>query len=218
MVQRGDRNHQGDPATPAATVIGGGGGGGPVNRAPVFLDAEGNAISEARREIASGAVLGASVGEPVVAMDPDEDMLTYTVSGDDAASFAIDASTGQLTTGTVLDHEIQASYAVTVIATDPSGADAEVRVTITVTEVVFDCSTGNAVADAADHPGSGGRLRGAAGGPQPAGGYRHAELVGRYSHHRVGWCDPWRNTRGALPSCTWCNRAWAGRSRLTWAV
>ena len=138
---------------PPPRVIGGGGGGGPVNRAPVFLDAEGNAISEARREIASGAVLGASVGEPVVAMDPDEDMLTYTVSGDDAASFAIDASTGQLTTGTVLDHEIQASYAVTVIATDPSGADAEVRVTITVTEVVFDCSTGNAVADAADHPG-----------------------------------------------------------------
>ena len=129
---------------------GGGGGGGPVNQPPVFEDTEGNAIAETSREIAVGAALGAGIGEPVVATDPDEDTLTYTLGGDDAASFAIDPSTGQLTTNAALDHEAKASYSVIVIATDPSGATAEVRVTITVTAVSSDCSSGDAVADAAD--------------------------------------------------------------------
>ena len=133
---------------------GGGGGGGPVNRAPVFEDADGNAITETARVIAEDAAPGANIGEPVAARDPDEDTLTYSLSGDDAASFAIDPSTGQLTTNTALDHETQASYSVTVTATDPSGATAEVEVTITVTEVVvFDCASGDAVADAAGNPG-----------------------------------------------------------------
>ena len=105
---------------------GGGGGGGPVNRAPVFEDADGSALTETARVIAEDAALGANIGEPVVATDPDEDTLTYSLGGDDAASFAIDPSTGQLTTATALDHETKASYSVTVTATDPSGATAEV--------------------------------------------------------------------------------------------
>ena len=130
------------------------GGGGPVNRAPVFVDAEGDAIAETSRAIAEDAAPGANIGEPVAATDPEEDTLTYTLGGDDAASFAIDPSTGQLTTATALDHETQASYSVTVIATDPSGATAEIGVTITITEVVvFDCASGNAVSDAAGNPG-----------------------------------------------------------------
>ena len=116
-------------------------------------------------------------------MDPDEDTLTYTISGDGATSFTIDASTGQLTTGTVLDHESQARYAVTVIATDQSGATAEIQVTITVTEVVFDCSSGNAVADAADHPGLVVDRAALLSSRDRLAGYRHAELVGRYSYH-----------------------------------
>ena len=138
------------PVLPPTT--GGGGGGGSANRPPVFQDPDGNAITETLRGIVEDAALDAKVGEPVVATDPDEDTLTYTVGGDDAASFTIDASTGQLTTNTALDHEAKASYSVTVIATDPSGATAEIQVTITVTEVVFDCSSGGAVADAAGNP------------------------------------------------------------------
>ena len=143
----------GGGTTPAPTPITGG-GGGPVNQPPVFSDAGGDAITETVRAIAEDAALGANIGEPVVATDPDEDTLTYSLGGDDAASFSIDASTGQLTTATALNHETKASYSVTVTATDPSGATAEVRVTITVTEVVvFDCTSGNAVADAAGNPG-----------------------------------------------------------------
>ena len=141
------------PAPPITP--GGGTGGGPVNRVPVFLDSEGNAITGASREIPEGAAVGTKVGGPVVAIDPDEDTLTYTVSGGDAASFVIDASTGQLTTNAALDREAQASYSVTVTATDPSGATAEIEVaiTVTVTEVEYDCTSGNAVADAAGNPG-----------------------------------------------------------------
>ena len=122
-----------------------GGGGGPANRPPVFHDADGNEITEISREIPEDAALGSNVGEPVSATDPDGDTLTYTVSGNDTASFTIDPSTSQLTTATVLDHESRASYSVTVVATDPSGATAEVQVAITVTAVSFDCSTGDAV-------------------------------------------------------------------------
>ena len=141
------------PVLPPTTGGGGsGGGGGSVSRAPEFRDAEGNIIAETTRVIAEGVAPGTNIGEPVTATDPDEDTLTYTLGGDDAASFAIEASTGQLTTTTALDHEAQASYTVTVVATDPSGATAEIKVTITVAEVKFDCSSGNAVTDAADQP------------------------------------------------------------------
>ena len=133
---------------------GGGGGSAPANGVPEFQDAEGYAIAETARAIAEDAAVGANIGEPVAATDPDDDPLTYSLSGGDAASFAIDPSTGQLTTATALDHETKASYSVTVTATDPSGAAAEVEVAITVTEVVvFDCTSGNAVSDAAGNPG-----------------------------------------------------------------
>ena len=167
---------------------GGGGGGGPVNQAPVFVDAEGDAITEIMRVIAEDAAVGTKLGEPVAATDPEEDTLTYTLGGEDAASFAIDASTGQLTTAAALDHETQANYAVTVTATDPSGATAEVRVTITVTvtEVEYDCSTGNAVEDAADNPGLVADCEALLASRGSAGGRRHAELVGRYSLSRSG--------------------------------
>ncbi len=133
------------PAPISNPVSGGGGGGGPANRPPGFHDADGNEITEISREIPEDAALGSNVGEPVSATDPDGDTLTYTVSGNDTASFTIDPSTSQLTTATVLDHESRASYSVTVVATDPSGATAEVQVAITVTAVSFDCSTGDAV-------------------------------------------------------------------------
>ena len=141
------------PAPPPIT--GGGGGGAPANRAPVFEDADGSALTETARAIAEDAAVGAHIGEPVVATDPDDNTLTYTLGGVDAASFAIDPSTGQLTTNAALDREAQASYSVTVTATDPSGATAEIEVaiTVTVTEVEYDCTSGNAVADAAGNPG-----------------------------------------------------------------
>ena len=60
--------------------------------------------------------------DPVVADDPDDANLTYSLdSGRDAASFSIDRGTGQLMhESATLDYETKPSYTVTVTATDPS--------------------------------------------------------------------------------------------------
>ena len=89
------------------------------------------------------------MGTRVVATDGDDDILTYTLGGTDAAHFDIDWDTGQLRTKGELDFEDETNpdneYEVTVRATDPDGmpgaTDAvdtnsdTVMVTITVTDV-----------------------------------------------------------------------------------
>ena len=52
----------------------------------------------------------ANVGDPVLALDPESDDLTYSLAGDDAALFELDSSTGLLRVGeaTVLDYETPA--------------------------------------------------------------------------------------------------------------
>ena len=100
---------------------------------------------DGKRSIEEG--MTGDVGDPVTAMDDDENqVLTYSLSGADMASFSIaqdDASTanenegGQIAVkaGTKLDHEDKATYMVTVTATDPDGLDASIDVTIKVTNV-----------------------------------------------------------------------------------
>ena len=59
----------------------------------------------------SGMPIGAN--DPVEAMDED-DNLTYTLGGPDAASFDIGRDTGQLQTKAELDKETEDTYTVTV--------------------------------------------------------------------------------------------------------
>ena len=70
------------------------------------------------------------MGEPVEATDADNNGLTYFLSGADATSFDISASSGQLRTRAALDHETKSTYLVNVTATDGSGGVGEVTVTI----------------------------------------------------------------------------------------
>ena len=49
-------------------------------------------------EVAENSPAGTNVGAPVAATHPDGAPLTYSLSGDDAASFAINADTGRITT------------------------------------------------------------------------------------------------------------------------
>ena len=72
------------------------------------------------------------IGSPVVATDADDDTLTYTIGGTDAASFFIDPSTGQLFTRIALTVDTKATYTVTVVASDGE-AEAAITVTINVT-------------------------------------------------------------------------------------
>ena len=57
------------------------------------------------REVVENTAVGQPVGAPVTATDPDQHTLTYSMTGADAASFSLDAATGQLFTKTVLDYE-----------------------------------------------------------------------------------------------------------------
>ena len=88
------------------------------------------------RTIAENTAAGRNIGTPVSATDPDagDTTLTYTLGGNDAASFGIVDTSGQLQTKAALDHETKSRYSVTVSASDPSNASATIAVTIMVTD------------------------------------------------------------------------------------
>ena len=97
-------------------------------------------------EVPENTPPGVNIGNPVSATDTDEttveygNTLTYKLGGDDAASFDIDASTGQLITKAPLDYESTTSYSVTVTVDDGETRDTACiactqSVTITVTDV-----------------------------------------------------------------------------------
>ena len=85
---------------------------------------------------------GVNIGAPISATDGDEgtvefgNTLTYSLGGADAASFDIDASTGQLITKAPLNYETKETYSVTVTVDD--GEDRENPITQSVTIDVMD--------------------------------------------------------------------------------
>ena len=87
------------------------------------------------RDVDENLPAGTEVGDPVAATDTVDDVLTYSLAGGDAASFEIDPATGQITVGsrTVLDHEADDEYSVTVTATEAGGRDPAVNVDVTIT-------------------------------------------------------------------------------------
>ena len=85
--------------------------------------------------VKENTVAETNIGSPVVVMDDADDTLTYTLGGDDAASFGIIASSGQLQTKAPLDYETKASYSVEVTATPRSGVSETIPVTIAVTNL-----------------------------------------------------------------------------------
>ena len=112
------------------------------NRAPAYDDldteTEGRQTDQTR-EVAENTPAGQPVGAVVTAKDPNiGDTLTYTLGGDDAASFAINAVTGQLMTKGELNREVKDAYIVTVTATDSYRLSATITVTIMVTNIEED--------------------------------------------------------------------------------
>ena len=100
------------------------------NNAPVFVEG-----SATERSIPENTPAGRNIGNPVSATDPDEDVLTYTLSGADAASFGIVSTTGQLKTRDPLDYEQRNTYAVAVSVSDGNGGTDTIVVAINVTDV-----------------------------------------------------------------------------------
>ena len=118
-----DRNEA--PSTPVAAPTG---ATVPANNAPEF------AAATDTRTVEENTAAGEDIGAAITATDADDDTLTYSLGGDDAASFTIDAGTGQLMTSAALDFETQASYTVEVTASDGTD-EATVDVTIMVTDL-----------------------------------------------------------------------------------
>ena len=118
-------------AAPASDV-------GFVNAAPVFPDqdytTEGDQSDSTSREVPENSEKGRSIGAPVSAIDDDDDLLIYTLTGPDAEFFRIGRRDGQLTTEAPLNFEARNSYSVVVTATDPFGAMDSIEVTINVTD------------------------------------------------------------------------------------
>ena len=104
----------------------------PANAAPRFEEG-----SSTTRRIAENSPPGSTVGAPVTATDLDGEMLTYSLGGADAASFAVGSRSGQITVGagTTLDYETRTGYSVTVYATDGKQA-ASILVTIAVIDLL----------------------------------------------------------------------------------
>ena len=88
------------------------------NEPPAFAE------EAAAHSIAENTAAGQNIGTPVPATDQDagDTTLTYTLGGDDAASFGIVATSGQLQTKAALDHETKPSYEVTVSVHDSKDA------------------------------------------------------------------------------------------------
>ena len=104
-----------------------------ANQPPVFDD---NADFDT--SVPEDTAVGTVVGVPVTATDPNEsdNVLSYTLIGDDASSFNINIRTGQITLAAGLDHENNNGvYNVTVNVFDPSNATDTQPVVITATDV-----------------------------------------------------------------------------------
>ena len=101
-----------------------------TNTAPVFTDG-----ATTTRSIAENTAAGQNIGTAIAATDADNDTLTYTLSGTDAAVFSIVSTTGQLQTNAALDYETKNAYAVTITVADGEGGSASITVTINVTDV-----------------------------------------------------------------------------------
>ena len=122
-----------DTATVTPPGTGGGGGGfGPAPTAPRFVD--GFRVS---RPLAVNARPGDAVGNPVAATHPNDDAVTYSLSGADAALFTVDEETGQVRLAQGATLEVGQTYTVNLTATDSSGTGAIIIVMVEVTESVF---------------------------------------------------------------------------------
>ena len=112
-----------------------------TNHAPTFLPTETGV-----RRVAENTPPGSPIGEPFTAIDDHDHVLTYSLEGEDADSFAIATTTGQLLTREPLDHERKSLYSIVVTVHDGEDAhgdpDHSSDVTLSGVVVVTDVDEG----------------------------------------------------------------------------
>ena len=102
-----------------------------ANRRPRFPSTE-----TGQRTVPENTRRNVNAGAPVAAVDPENDSLTYTLSGPDAAAFTIVSRTGQLRTSEALDFETKPSYSFTVEVHDGRDGMGNTSTTIDDTQAV----------------------------------------------------------------------------------
>ena len=100
-----------------------------TTRAPVFTEGD-----STFRTVTENTAAGVNINRPVAATDADNDALTYTLSGPDAAAFSMDPTTGQLRTHTALDYETKSTYIVAITVSDRTFTNT-ITVTINVADI-----------------------------------------------------------------------------------
>ena len=108
----------------------------PVNAPPEF---GASSATRSMDETVGGGAAGTAVkvGAPVTAVDPDGDVIEYSLLGTDRDKFDIDRNTGQLLSraGERYDHEEKSSYEVRVSASDGEGGTDTIEVAISINNV-----------------------------------------------------------------------------------
>ena len=122
-----------DGAPPPPPITGGGGGGfGPALDAPKFVDG-----FRTSRPLDENAQVGDAVGDPVTATHPNDDAVTYSLSGTDASLFTVDEDTGQIRLGQAVTLALGQTYTVNLTATDSGSTGAIIIVDIAVEEAPY---------------------------------------------------------------------------------
>ena len=98
--------------------------------APVFDEG-----TEIERRVAEDTPAGVGIGAPFMATDDDDDPLTYSLEGADAAFFDIGRTSGQLLTKVALDYETKVEHTLTVTVNDGYGGASSIDVKVLVTDV-----------------------------------------------------------------------------------
>ena len=170
-----------------------------INTVPRFpgVDAGGGIAIEV--EEGSGDAESGGIGEPVAAADPDGDTLTYSLGGENAGSFEIDASTGQLWSRAPLDYETQAAHSLVVSVRDSrdfnGDPDTAVDASVTVTIVVVNVGEPGTLTLLSSEPRVGVPFAARLTDPDGVVG----EVVWKWERSRDGnpWSSSWRTIGGA---------------------
>ena len=86
-------------------------------------------------EVTENSAANTNIGDPITAVDPEGDAVTYSLVGTDAALFDVDNSGGQVKTKGSLNYETANSYTVAFTASDPQNNSVSIDLTIMVKDV-----------------------------------------------------------------------------------
>ena len=110
---------------------GNGAGRTQANNPPAFTG------DTATRSVNENPDVGDAIGSPIAATDIESATLRYSLQGTDAASFDVDAGTGQLRakSGVDYNHEVKTSYSLTLRVDDEHGGSDTIAVTVNIGDV-----------------------------------------------------------------------------------